>query len=80
MLHLTRYVHLNPVTANLVNRPEKWKFSSYREYIGKTKEEICSYDKFIDINKDQYKKFVTNQISYQKELAKIKRFLIDEPR
>ena len=24
LLHLTRYIHLNPVTAHLVNEPEKW--------------------------------------------------------
>nr|WP_017307243.1 hypothetical protein [Spirulina subsalsa] len=31
---LTRYIHLNPVKANLVNRPEDWEFSSYPEYLG----------------------------------------------
>ncbi len=34
LLHLTRYIHLNPVTARLVPRPEDWEFSSYLEYIG----------------------------------------------
>ena len=34
MVHLSRYIHLNPVTAKLVERPEDWEFSSYREYIG----------------------------------------------
>ena len=34
LLHLSRYIHLNPVTAGLVERPEDWEFSSYREYIG----------------------------------------------
>ncbi|MFZ0544943.1 MAG: transposase [Candidatus Promineifilaceae bacterium] len=34
LLHLTRYIHLNPVTAEIVVRPEDWEFSSYREYIG----------------------------------------------
>ncbi|MBN1870037.1 MAG: transposase [Candidatus Omnitrophica bacterium] len=32
LLHLTRYIHLNPVTANLVSSPEDWVFSSYAEY------------------------------------------------
>ncbi|NEP16125.1 MAG: transposase [Leptolyngbya sp. SIO4C1] len=30
---LTRYIHLNPVKAKLVQRPEDWEFSSYQEYI-----------------------------------------------
>jgi REP element-mobilizing transposase RayT len=33
LLHLTRYIHLNPVKAGFVERPEDWEFSSYREYI-----------------------------------------------
>lgn len=34
LLHLSRYIHLNPVVAGLVSRPEDWEFSSYREYLG----------------------------------------------
>ncbi|MBC7263417.1 MAG: transposase [Chloroflexi bacterium] len=34
LLHLSRYIHLNPVAAGLVRRPEDWEFSSYRDYIG----------------------------------------------
>ena len=34
LLHLSRYIHLNPVHAGLANRPEDWVFSSYRDYVG----------------------------------------------
>ena len=34
LVHLTRYLHLNPVLGGLVERPEDWEFSSYREYVG----------------------------------------------
>ena len=34
LLHLSRYIHLNPVAAGLVQRPEQWEFSSYRDYVG----------------------------------------------
>lgn len=34
LLHLSRYIHLNPVRAGLTARPEEWAFSSYREYVG----------------------------------------------
>jgi len=33
LMHLTRYIHLNPVTSYLVDNPEDWQFSSYKEYI-----------------------------------------------
>ncbi|MFA6004436.1 MAG: transposase [Elusimicrobiota bacterium] len=34
LMRLTRYIHLNPVRANLINDPADWKYSSYREYLG----------------------------------------------
>jgi hypothetical protein len=34
LLHLTRYIHLNPVAAGLVSKAEDWEFSSYRDYLG----------------------------------------------
>ncbi len=34
LLHLSRYLHLNPVRARLVVRAEDWEFSSYREFVG----------------------------------------------
>jgi hypothetical protein len=32
---LTRYIHLNPVRAGMVSRPEEYVWSSYSSYIGK---------------------------------------------
>jgi putative transposase len=37
LLHLSRYIHLNPVSAGLVAHPDDWEFSSYSEYIGRRK-------------------------------------------
>ena len=34
LLHLSRYIHLNPVSAGLVDQPEDWEYSSYREFVG----------------------------------------------
>jgi len=77
--HLVRYTHLNPTTANLVQKPEDWLFSSYREYLGivEKNQKICQFDDILDIKPNTYRKFVNNQISYQKELAKIKNLIID---
>lgn len=33
LLHLSRYIHLNPVLAKLAKRAEDWEYSSYREYL-----------------------------------------------
>jgi len=31
VIHLCRYVHLNPIVAGLVSRPEDWPYNNYRE-------------------------------------------------
>ncbi|MDP2923864.1 MAG: transposase [Candidatus Omnitrophota bacterium] len=79
LIHLTRYIHLNPVTAYLVDKPEKWPASSYREYLLKVNErdKICKYDEILNIDQISYKDFVEDRISYQRELAKIKNLLIE---
>ncbi len=32
LMHLSRYIHLNPVQAHLVDRPEDWRFSSCNDF------------------------------------------------
>jgi putative transposase len=34
LVHLSRYIHLNPVRAGLTRRVEDWEFSSYPEFVG----------------------------------------------
>ncbi|MBN2484225.1 MAG: transposase [Candidatus Omnitrophica bacterium] len=79
LLHLTRYVHLNPVTAGFINNPEDWSASSYREYVFRKfqKEKICQYQDLLAIKPTRYRQFVEGRISYQRQLAKIKDFLFD---
>src|SRR5215510_16592865 len=38
LVALSRYIHLNPVRAQMVDRPERYAWSSYRGYVGKSKE------------------------------------------
>jgi len=73
LLHLTRYIHLNPTSVGLVKKPEDWKYSSYRAYITG-----AGLDpEIIDLNPGEYKEFVDDRRDYQKELSKIKALLID---
>jgi putative transposase len=44
LLELSRYVHLNPVRAHLVERPEEYSYSSYQSYISGKREEIIFPD------------------------------------
>lgn len=34
LLHLSRYIYMNPVPAGLVPNPEDWEFSRFRDYVG----------------------------------------------
>ncbi len=79
LLHLTRYIHLNPVTAYLVDSPEDWDGSSYQEYItpSRKRDKICQYNDFFNISPAQYRRFVKERISYQRQLAKIKGLMLD---
>ena len=78
LLQLTRYVHLNPVSAGLVSSPEDWDYSSYRQYIGIRSEwEICDWHDVLNIQPAEYKRFVEDHISYQRSLSEIKRLLIE---
>lgn len=74
LLHLTRYIHLNPVTAHLVEKPEEWPGSSYREYVSAPENEdrICEYGEILDVQEIDYPNFVAERISYQRELAILK--------
>ena len=79
LLHLTRYIHLNPTTAELVENPQSWQASSYNEYISSPdgKKKVCCYGSILDINPSVYKKFVEERVTYQKTLSEIKNLVID---
>jgi len=78
LLHLTRYIHLNPMSAGLMENPEDWLYSSYNEYIDKKTDGFCKFRPLFDFDTKQYRKFVHDRKSYQKELSIIKNFLIDD--
>ena len=73
LMHVTRYIHLNPATEHLVAKPEDWNFSSYREYIGTTEERLCNFEKYFTVDHHYYRKFVENQIEYQRALRNVKK-------
>jgi putative transposase len=78
LLHLTRYIHLNPTTAGLVKNPEDWTYSSYLEYLNKSNNKICNYEEYLDMDIKDYKKFVDDRKDYQKELGLIKHLAFDQ--
>lgn len=67
ILEVSRYVHLNPIKANMVKKPEEYQWSSYAMYIGKEKEKLISSEKILSYfrkenSRELYKKFLESAI------------------
>mgnify|MGYP005849167529 CR=1 FL=1 len=76
LLHVSRYIHLNPTTSKLVADPKNWKFSSYKKYLNK--DILKNYLTEISINDPKYyQKFVKNHKDYQIKLKIIKKLTLD---
>ena len=60
LLHLTRYIHLNPVAVGLVSKAEDWEYSSYRDYLGIRNGTLPKPDVILDQfhSREDYRKFV----------------------
>ena len=68
---------MNPTTKYLVNKPEDWNLSSYNCFIS-NKKYLKEYIREISVDSClDYKKFVENNIDYQRELKHIRKFMID---
>ncbi len=74
-LHTSRYIHLNPVKANLVNDPAEYAWSSYRTYLGMEDNwlidpsfilDYFSFHKAIDGNFDEELSQTMQKISQQR--------------
>ncbi|MDO9530020.1 MAG: transposase [Syntrophales bacterium] len=69
LLELSRYVHLNPVRAKMVAKPEDYPHSSYRSFISNSKEDIVYHDLILDMistdtkdSRKRYRDFVEGEI------------------
>lgn len=67
LLHLSRYIHLNPVRAGLVKQTDEWLFSSYKDYVDLNGDSFVKKDIILEqIN--NYRSFVENYNKDQREL------------
>lgn len=79
LLHVSRYIHLNPVVGFIVKDINEYRWSSYKEYIGEKNIDICSKGVVLSYFKkaSDYVRFVHDQEDYGKRLEEIKHQLID---
>lgn len=79
LIHLSRYIHLNPVTSYLVKRPEDYLYTSYRNYLEKEQSDFVNPLPVLNqfSSPKSYQQFVLDQIDYQRKLAEIKHLLLE---
>ncbi|PIT98393.1 MAG: hypothetical protein COT71_00925 [Candidatus Andersenbacteria bacterium CG10_big_fil_rev_8_21_14_0_10_54_11] len=79
LLHVVRYIHLNPTSAALTATPEKWPYSSYREYISPQTSDypLTHTADLFEMTPEQHKTFTEDQQDYQRELAIIKHQILE---
>lgn len=82
LVHLSRYIHLNPVSSFIikVQELENYPWSSLKEYLGLEKDGFCEKQYVLGYFKSvgKYKQFVLDQISYARELEKIKHLSLED--
>lgn len=77
--HLCRYIHRNPVKAQMVAHPEDWPYSNFREWVG-LRESALMDQGFIHEhfpNPEEYRAFVNDIEDEKKSLGKIGKYLFD---
>lgn len=79
LLHVSRYIHLNPLVSGLVNDLEAHPWSSYSSYVNGGGDDVCTSGEIIRMfkSRDDYRKFVLDQVGYGKELERIKHLMMD---
>lgn len=82
LLHVQRYIHLNPVTSYTIKQENglgEYPWSSYPDYLGRQLHFFINPDPILKqfSTIDKFKQFITDQIDYQRQLNAIKHLLLE---
>lgn len=76
LVYVSRYIHLNPATAFLIeiDQLKDYPWSSFRDYLSINPKSFVNTSVVLEHfrSRKQYEKFVFDQVDYQRELNKIK--------
>lgn len=84
LLHVSRYIHLNPYSGGIIKKISELKdysYSSLPEYLSLTQKPLCQKDMILSYFKKpgSYWDFIAGQADYQRELSLIKNLLLENP-
>ncbi len=81
LIHVSRYIHLNPVTSYLIRFEDlsSYALNSFSVYAGKRNCEWLNTEFIMSMFKsfDEYNLFHKDQVDYQRSLAKIRDLLLE---
>lgn len=79
LVHLSRYIHLNPYVAEITKDWPSFPYSSAPEFLGVATFPICVTNHILNLfpNQAKYQSFIADYESYALELNQIKHLLID---
>lgn len=80
LIHVSRYIHLNPLVSFVTRDLNKYRWSSYPTYIGLVKDNLCKKEEVLShfSSVEDYQSFVLSRADYAKELEEIKHLLLEE--
>ncbi|MEO1431570.1 MAG: transposase [Cyanobacteria bacterium J06633_8] len=72
LIHLSRYIHLNPQKSYLVRKPENWEYSSYPEYINTRNGTLPNLNIILPLFSDSnaYRLFVEDYCESDEQIIK----------
>lgn len=79
LLHVSRYIHLNPLVVNLTDNLEAYPYSSYHNYVTGKSDLLCTPDLVLQQlgSVEKYIDFVSGHEDYARELAIMKNLMMD---
>jgi len=82
LIHVSRYIHLNPLTSHLLNdisQLQQYPWNSYVDYVSKPIHNFVDTTlvKGLFRSEKEFKEFTSNQVDYQRSLDIIKHLTIE---
>ena len=64
ILEISKYIHINPVRANIVDFPLEYTWSSYKNYLNEREDELVSTEKILRFFKNKDSLLYKNYVEY----------------
>lgn len=80
LMHISRYIHLNPYVSHLVDDLKYYQYSTYQYFIGLSENYLCNKEPVMSLfkNEKDYEEFVIGNGDYARELEAMKHLLMEE--